>query len=70
MDFTSIDAKSGGKIILTPDNTRITSGEVQLPDDFTVSAAASEVTGQEGFASCITLPEDEYLLTNGSESDH
>lgn len=68
MNFANLDAQSGGVVILTPDNTRISTGGVELADDSTVSAAAFEVTGEEGFAFSITLPENDYILTNGSES--
>ncbi|GHA31098.1 hypothetical protein GCM10007103_10800 [Salinimicrobium marinum] len=68
MNFANLDAKDGGAVILTPENTRISTGGVSLEDDATVSAAAFEVTGEEGFAFSITLPENDYILTNGSES--
>ena len=68
MNFAGIDAKSGGTVILTPESTRSASGEVALAEASNVSAAAFEVTGEAGFAFSITLPENEYVLTNGSES--
>ena len=68
LNFANLDAQSGGVVILTPDNTRISTGGVELADDSMVSAAAFEVTGEEGFAFSITLPENDYVLTNGSES--
>ncbi len=68
MNFANLDAKSGGAVILTPDNTRLSTGDVALADNSNVSAAAFEVTGEEGFAFSISLPESEYVLTNGTES--
>ena len=68
MNFANLDAKTGGAVILTPESTRISTGGVALEGNSSVSAAAFEVTGEEGFAFSITLPKDEYVLTNGSES--
>lgn len=68
MNFAGLDAKSGGAVTLTPDNIRISKGGVELADGNQVSAAAFEVTGEQGFAFSISLPESEYILTNGSES--
>lgn len=68
MNFANLDAGSGGAVILTPENTRITSGNVVLADGATVSAASFEVTGEEGFAFSISLPENDYLLSNGNEN--
>ncbi len=68
MNFAGLDAKSGGAVTLTPDNIRISTGGVELADGAQVSAAAFEVTGEQGFAFNITLPEREQVLTNGSET--
>lgn len=68
MDFANLDASSGGEVILTPDNARITTGGIELAEGGQVSAATFEVTGQAGFTFAITLPEDQYTLSNGSES--
>ncbi|MGB7841955.1 MAG: DUF4402 domain-containing protein, partial [Salinimicrobium sp.] len=68
MNFAGIDAKSGGTITLTPENTRITSGGVALANGSMVSAAAFEVTGEPGFAFSISLPQEDYVLSNGNES--
>ena len=67
MNFASLDAKSGGTIILNPDNTRISQGGVELADGNTVSAATFEVTGQEGYTYSITLPNSNQVLTNGTD---
>lgn len=67
MNFSSLDAKTGGVVILTPENERIGSGGVELADGTLVSAAAFEVTGDQGFAFSISLPEGGQVLTNGSE---
>jgi hypothetical protein len=68
MKFANIDAKNGGAVILTPENTRITNGDTELAQGGTVSAATFEVTGQSGFAFGISLPQGSHPLTNGSES--
>ena len=68
MNFAGIDARSGGAVTLTPENTRTISGGVALADGATVSAAAFEITGEAGFAFNINLPEGEYVLSNGSEN--
>ncbi|WP_245583372.1 DUF4402 domain-containing protein [Salinimicrobium terrae] len=67
MNFANLDARSGGAVILSPENTRISTGGVTLADNATVSAASFEVTGEEGFTFSLTLPEDEYVLFNGNE---
>lgn len=68
MKFANIDAKSGGAVILTPENTRITTGELALADGGNVSAATFIITGQSGFAFGISLPKGTHRLTNGGES--
>ena len=68
MNFAYLDANSGGAVILTPDNTRISTGTVALADNTSVSAAAFKVTGEEGFAFSITLPQKEFILGNGNEN--
>ena len=67
MNFAKIDAKNGGDVILTPESTRYTSGEVELDEATSVSAASFTVSGQQGYTYAITLPQSEYELTNGSE---
>lgn len=68
MEFANIDAKNGGAVILTPENTRIANGDLALAEGGTVSAATFEVTGQSGFAFGISLPQGSHALTSGSES--
>ncbi len=68
MQFANIDAKEGGAVILTPENTRITNGNLDLAEGGTVSAATFEVTGQSGYAFGISLPKGTHRLTSGSES--
>src|SRR6056297_1458191 len=68
MNFAALDAKSGGTVILTPDNDRITSGGLELADGANVSAATFRVTGQKGFSFSISLPKGEYPLTSGMEN--
>jgi len=65
MNFANLDAKTGGAVILSPDNSRISQGGVALADGNTVSAATFEVTGQAGYTYSITLPNSDYVLTNG-----
>ena len=68
MQFANIDARNGGAVILTPENTRITNGDIELAEGGTVSAATFEVTGQTGFAFGISLPKGSHRLSSGSES--
>ena len=68
MQFANIDARNGGAVILTPENTRITNGDIELAEGGTVSAATFEVTGQTGFAFGISLPQGSHRLSSGSES--
>lgn len=68
MNFAGIDAKSGGTVVLTPQSTRSTTGGVLLADQSFVSAASFEVTGETGFAFSISLPREEYVLSNGTEN--
>lgn len=68
MNFAKLDAKSGGEVILTPKSTRITSGAIELAKGGQVAAATFEVTGQAGFTFAITLPEDQYVLSNGRDN--
>ncbi len=68
LKFANVDAKNGGEITLSPNNTRTTSGDVELADGGTVSAASFEITGQPGYTYAVTLPSDSYVLSNGSES--
>jgi len=67
MNFANVDAKSGGTVILDPDNTRSSQGGVELTDGNTVSAATFEVTGQAGYTYSITLPNSNHVLTNGTD---
>lgn len=68
MDFANLDASSGGAVVLTPESTRMTTGGVRLKDSGNVSAARFEITGQSGLAFSVTLPQNQYVLSNGRES--
>jgi len=68
MQFANIDAKNGGAVILTTEDTRVTNGDLELAEGGTVSAATFEVTGQTGFAFGISLPQGSHSLNSGSES--
>ena len=68
MNFANVDAKTGGTIILTPDNTRITSGGVELEEATGVSAATFEITGEQGSSFSLSIPNSEYILSNGNEN--
>lgn len=67
MNFAHIDAQEGGAVILTPQNTRSTTGGVALAGEENLSAATFVVTGQPGLAYSISLPSARYTLTNGQE---
>ncbi len=68
MNFANIDAKTGGQIILTPDNTRLSSGGVVLAGGENLSAATFIVSGQAGYTYDISLPGETFTLTNGIEN--
>lgn len=67
MNFAGIDAKSGGKVILTPDDSRISSGAVELAGEANLSAATFVVSGQSGYTYAVNLPDSGHTLSNGSE---
>lgn len=68
MNFASLDAGMGGEIILTPQNTRTTKGDVRLAEETNVSAAAFIVNGDKGHSYSITLPQEGFILSNGSQN--
>lgn len=68
MNFASVDAKTGGSVILTPENDRFTTGGVELEDGSTVSAASFKVTGESGFSFALSLPQEEFILSDGTET--
>ncbi|WP_034925414.1 DUF4402 domain-containing protein [Gillisia sp. CAL575] len=68
LKFANIDAKNGGEVTLSPNSTRSTAGEVLLSDGGTVSAASFEITGEPGYTYGITLPGDNHVLSNGTET--
>lgn len=67
MNFASIDARNGGTVILNPDHSRVTTGDVQLDNSNNVSAATFEVKGQNGYSYNINIPQGSFSMTNGSE---
>lgn len=67
MNFASIDAGTGGSVILNPDNTRNTTGDVRLDNAANVSAAIFEVKGQKGYSYHINIPEGSFNMVNGLE---
>ncbi len=68
LKFANVDAKNGGDVTLSPNSIRTTSGEVELSDGGIVSAASFEITGESGYTYAVTLPSDNYILSNGSET--
>lgn len=68
LSFANVDAKNGGNVTLSPNSERTTTGGVELADGGNVSAATFEITGESGYTFAVTLPADNYVLTNGSES--
>lgn len=67
LNFAHLDAQRGGSVILSPDDKRISTDGVVLSDEAGVSAATFEVTGEPGVAFSISLPGNEFVLTNGQE---
>lgn len=68
LKFANVDAKNGGEVTLSPNSIRSTSGEVQLAEGGIASAASFEITGEAGYTYSVTLPGDNYVLSNGSET--
>ena len=68
LSFANLDARNGGAVTLTPDNSRISAGDVDLAEGGNVSAATFEVKGQAGLTYAISIPKNDYVLTSGSES--
>ena len=68
LNFAGIDAKNGGEIILTPQGERSAVGDISMADESAVTAAAFEVSGEQGFSFSVNLPKGEYNLVNGNES--
>ncbi|HSM62881.1 MAG TPA: DUF4402 domain-containing protein [Gillisia sp.] len=68
MNFANVDAKNGGTITLTPNSTRTSTGDLELAEGGSISAASFEVTGEPGLTYAVTVPNNDYVLSNGSES--
>lgn len=68
MNFASISARSGGKVILDPNDTRSSSGGVELEEEQGVSAAKFLISGEEGLTVAVSLPQDHYMLSNGMQN--
>jgi hypothetical protein len=67
MHFASLDAGSGGSVILSPEDQRLATGGVDLAAGGKVSAAAFQITGQQGFSYSLSLPQGEFLLSSGKD---
>lgn len=67
MNFASIDARQGGSVILSPDDTRTATGDIELKSSNGLSAAVFEVKGHNGYSYDIIIPNGEFIMTNGSE---
>lgn len=68
MNFASISARSGGKVVLGPDDTRSSMGGVELEEEQGVSAARFLIKGEDGLTVAVTLPESQYQLSNGAQN--
>lgn len=68
MNFASISARSGGKVVLSPDDERYSTGGLTLEEAQGVSAAKFLIKGEEGMTVAISLPKDHYQLSNGEEN--
>lgn len=68
LNFANVDASKGGELTLSPDTSISSTGGVALVDGGNASAASFEVTGAPGYTFDVTLPADNYVLTNGSET--
>lgn len=68
MNFADVDARKGGKVVLSPNDTRTSIGDVLLKSSAGVSAARFEVYGHDEFSYDIDVPQGEYLLSNGENA--
>lgn len=67
MNFAHIDAREGGSVILHPDNSRSSIGDLRLKNSQLASAATFEVKGQKGYTYDINIPQGNFHMTNGTE---
>lgn len=65
MNFADIEVNGPGSVILNPDNSRITSGEVKLAGGTNVSAAELRIKGENNFSYDVTMPSGEFYMVNG-----
>lgn len=68
LNFAAVDAGAGGVVVITPHNERLSSGGVKLTEGIKATAASFIVTGQKGFSFNLTLPQGNYLLSNGKQN--
>ncbi len=65
----SVQASSGGTVILTPAGARSVTGGVSLPaTSGTVTAASFTIGGEGSYTYSITLPGTAHTITSGSNS--
>lgn len=67
MNFARIEAGEGGRVILSPDNTRTTQGAVYLTQGEPSTAASFKVFGNDGFTYDLSLPQGDFILRNGEQ---
>ena len=65
MNFSHVETIKGGSVTLNPDNSRSTVGFVELKNGDLASAATFEVKGQNGYSYDISIPQGEYVMSNG-----
>lgn len=68
MNFAYVDAKNGGIVTLSTNSIRTSTGDLELAEGGSISAASFEVTGEPGLTYAVTVPNNDYVLSNGSES--
>lgn len=68
LNFASMHASKGGEVTITPSSERIASGGVILSSEENASPATIEISTEPGFAYAVTLPNDKYIIYNGTDS--
>ncbi len=66
MNFADVDAQHGGQVTLNTDNSRTASGGAILKDSQSATAANLQVSGQNGYAYSVQIPEQNIKLSNGA----
>tara|TARA_R100000655_G_scaffold60688_1_gene99048 strand:- start:889 stop:1395 length:507 start_codon:yes stop_codon:yes gene_type:complete len=66
MNFADVDAQYGGQVTLNTDDSRTANGGAILKNSTSATAANLKVSGQNGYAYSVQIPEQNIKLSNGS----